>query len=68
MKRLFKMIFEELNARVEHFLIWMPGRIGYKLRYWIYRLRFTHYGKKVFIEMGCYIRRFKNILLGNNVA
>ncbi len=67
MKSPWYLISSEIGAWLHHFLIWMPGKTGYKLRYFIYKKLFAGCGKKVFIETGCHIREFKNISLGNNV-
>ncbi|MDD3296625.1 MAG: acyltransferase [Candidatus Omnitrophica bacterium] len=62
-----KQLFLEINRWLSFFIIWMPGYLGNKFRYSLYRSHFFSCGKKVNILPGCYIRDFKNISLGNNV-
>src|SRR5438046_1851525 len=68
MKNPFTIIVEEIRAWLGSVLRWMPGRIGCKLRYWIYKIFLKNCGIKVFISAGCYIRDLKNISLGNNIC
>ena len=66
-KKIIKVFWEEVITWLHHFLIWMPGRAGYKLRYMIYKIFLGGCGKKVFIAHGCTIRGFKNIRMGNDI-
>ena len=68
MKNPFYFLFCEIIQWLAHFLVWMPGRIGHKLRYFIYKNFFAGCGEKIFIGVGCYLKGFKNISLGNNVS
>lgn len=49
-------------------LAWVPGHIGVRLRYLSYRARFASCGKCIGIGVGCTIRDFGNIALGDHVT
>lgn len=63
-----KIIRDEIIAWFNHVLIWMPGRIGSRLRYFFYKNGFSNCGKTVFIDIGCYIRELKNIFTGHKLC
>ncbi|MCG8576326.1 MAG: hypothetical protein MI810_15670 [Flavobacteriales bacterium] len=48
-------------------LIHMPGDVGIKLRYFIYRNKFKSCGKRVYIDAGVHISGFKYISLGSDI-
>lgn len=58
----------ELSNWISHFLRWLPGSIGSRLRYYYYNNRFERCGKRVHIAVGCTLRGCRNIVLGNNIG
>ena len=46
----------------------MPGRLGFKMRYFFYRNRFLSCGENVIIDVGVIIEGFNLIHIGNNVV
>lgn len=68
MKRILSIFLLEIFEWVQSILSWVPGRVGYKLRYYIYRLFFSRCGEKVCFLSGCSIVGFKNIKMGNNIC
>jgi len=61
-------IVREIKDIILFFLIWFPGAIGVKLRSFIYKKFFLKCGSKLEISLGCSIKGFKNIKIGNNVS
>lgn len=66
--QIINLLIAELSDWISHFLRWLPGAIGYKLRYYYYHNLFKNCGKKVHIDIGCYLKGCQNIILGNNIG
>src|SRR3989338_2300972 len=66
-KNKFHLFFFEIYFWGAHFIRWIPGNVGCKIRSFFYRRYFSSCGKKVSFDEGCYIRGFKNISLGTGV-
>lgn len=66
--KVFKIIVGEFASFLYFCLMWMPGSAGSYLRYIIYRRKFKACGKNIGILMGCVIRGFENIVLGDNIG
>lgn len=64
---IMRKISSALISCVDLFLIYMPGALGIKLRYFFYRRRFRGCGKNVIIDTGVLISGFGNISVGDNV-
>lgn len=58
----------EFQSYCSSFITWMPGTIGTTLRYSIYKNKFAACGENIHVAIGCTIRGFENIVLGNNVG
>lgn len=66
--KILSVIGNELAAWGEHWIVWMPGRLGYRLRTWLFRRRLAACGKRPVISIGCCLRDARNIRLGNDVT
>jgi len=64
---MLKHFFTIVNDLISFFIIYMPGSLGLKLRYFYYRKRFKHCGKNLIIKEGVIIRNPKSISVGDNV-
>jgi galactoside O-acetyltransferase len=65
---LTKVLLNELRAVSSFWLKWMPGNVGAKLRYSIYKRRFKSCGERVDIPEGCTIWGFQNIEVGSGIG
>jgi len=66
--KLCRDLVTEFKSYCSLFVTWMPGPIGPNLRYLIYKNKFAACGENIYIDIGCVIRGFENIFLGNNVG
>lgn len=64
---MIKSIILEPVCWFTHFLIWMPGNCGDRLRYLLYRKYFKECGRDIHIPPGCFFRGLKNIILKNDI-
>jgi galactoside O-acetyltransferase len=64
---IFKHFFTAVNDLIRFFIIYTPGTLGRKLRYFYYRKRFKRCGKNVVIEEGVIIEKPESIIIGDNV-
>jgi len=62
------LLHSELNEWIAHMLRWFPGGSGHNLRYYYYKSRLARCGRNVSFSVGCYLREYNNINLGNNVG
>lgn len=58
---------KSLFALLEMSVRYVPGGLGYKLRYWLYRPFLKHLGKDVLIDVGVTLNGLRNISLGDYV-
>ncbi len=66
--KILRLIGAEIAEWFGQVLIWMPGRIGYRLRSAVYRRCLARCGRGVVISPGCFLRDKKNISLGDHVT
>lgn len=66
--KVFRSIINEFVSFFYFVIMWLPGNAGNYLRYIIYRKKFEACGKNIGIPMGCVIRGFENIVLGDNIG
>lgn len=64
LKNLIILILKSLLTILEMFIRYIPGGIGYKLRYWYYKLLLKDIGKNVLIDVGVFLNGTKNISIG----
>jgi acetyltransferase-like isoleucine patch superfamily enzyme len=62
-----KLGFKSLGALFEGFLRYVPGAIGFKLRYYYYRMFLKKIGKNVLIDVGVFLNGPANISLSDYV-
>ena len=58
------LFFKSLLTMLEMFIRYIPGGIGYKLRYWYYKLMLKELGKDTLIDVGVFFFGTKNISIG----
>jgi galactoside O-acetyltransferase len=59
--------FRILSDVIKLFVIYMPGALGFRLRYFYYKSRFKSIGKNVRIDVGVHIDGAELISVGSNV-
>ncbi|OGV97422.1 hypothetical protein A2W24_05605 [Microgenomates group bacterium RBG_16_45_19] len=55
---------KSLVAFGEMLIRYIPGGVGYKLRYWFYKATLKHLGKEALIDVGVFLNGWKNISIG----
>lgn len=65
--KIFLLPIKSLRDLFLLFIIYMPGPLGYKLRYMYYKTRFKKIGKNVLIDIGVSINGARFITVGSNV-
>lgn len=55
----------QVSALIEMLLRYIPGGLGFKLRYWYYKPRVKHMGRNVLIDVGVFLNGVKNISIGD---
>lgn len=63
----FVLFCKSLLAFFEMLIRYIPGGIGYKLRYYYYKILLKHMGKNVLIDTGVFLSGAKNISIGDYV-
>ncbi|MEK7458522.1 MAG: acyltransferase, partial [Patescibacteria group bacterium] len=58
------LILKSFVAIFEMSIRYIPGGIGYTLRYWYYKCTLKHLGKNVLIDVGVFLYGLKNISIG----
>ncbi len=59
--------FVAISDLIRLFIVYMPGTLGRKLRYWYYKGKFRKCGKNVIIDEGIIIQNPERISIGDNV-
>jgi acetyltransferase-like isoleucine patch superfamily enzyme len=59
--------FRVLSDVIKLFVIYMPGGLGFRLRYFYYKSRFKRIGKNVRIDVGVHIDGAELVSVGSNV-
>jgi len=65
---LCRILAGEIGSWFAFWLAWVPGHVGVRLRYFLYRMRFASCGRSMGVGVGCTIRGFCNIAVGDDVA
>lgn len=63
----FILFLKSMLGLGEMMIRYIPGGVGYKLRYWYYKLILKKMGKNVLIEAGVFLNGTRNISLGDYV-
>lgn len=64
---MFKKILSAVSSLISSFIIYIPGSLGIKIRYFYYKKRFKRCGKNVRIDVGVVIEGPNWISIGDNV-
>jgi len=64
LKSFIILILKSFVSLLEMSIRYIPGGIGYKLRYWYYKLALKELGENVFIDVGVFIFGPKNVAIG----
>jgi galactoside O-acetyltransferase len=67
LNELFILFCKSLLSIFEMCIRYIPGGIGYKLRYYYYKIILKHIGKNVLIDVGVFLSGTKNISIGDYV-
>lgn len=65
LRHLFILATKSLLAIPESLIRYIPGPLGYKIRYYYYRLFLKHLGKNVLIDVGVFLNGPRNISIGD---
>ena len=66
--KMLRLIVNEATAFFDAILFYFPGKIGNRLRYFLYRRRFKFCGKNISITQTVSFKGWSNIELGHNIG